>query len=48
VNLELCLTALCAQTNKNFEVLVCDDGSLDDTLGLVTAFTHRLALKYFW
>lgn len=46
--LERCLNALLTQTYKNFEVLVCDDGSIDNTSEIVKQEKYAdLNLKYF-
>jgi glycosyltransferase involved in cell wall biosynthesis len=44
------LESLTRQTmpREEFEVLVCDDGSSDDTADLVKSFTDRLNLRYFF
>src|SRR5262245_6289990 len=39
------LESLCRQTYKDFEVVVADDGSTDDTKGVVQSFQERLDLK---
>ena len=39
--LELVLESLNAQTDKDFEVLIADDGSKPDTAQRITAFTDR-------
>ena len=46
--LRRCLDFLCQQTYKNFEVLVCDDGSTDDSSIVVEAFNNLLNIKYLW
>ena len=43
-----CLESLVAQTFKNFEVLICDDGSTDGTESVVRTFESRLSLSYLW
>jgi glycosyltransferase involved in cell wall biosynthesis len=47
--LEKCLDSLLAQSYKNFEVLVCDDGSADHTKEIANVFLKRgLDLHYFY
>lgn len=46
--LKRCLDSLCSQTYQNFEVIVCDDGSIDDTNLIVSQFESRLNLKYIY
>ncbi|OPH11099.1 glycosyltransferase family 2 protein [Cylindrospermopsis raciborskii] len=43
-----CLSSLVSQTFREFEVLVCDDGSTDNTKQVVSTFTETLSIKYFW
>jgi glycosyltransferase involved in cell wall biosynthesis len=43
-----CLESLVAQTFKDFEVLICDDGSTDATESVVRTFESRLNLSYHW
>lgn len=43
-----CLASLVAQTFHDFEVLVCDDGSTDNTKDIVNSFSERLNIRYFW
>lgn len=45
-DLRRCLDSLVAQTLKNFEVLVCDDGSTDNSVEVVSSFADRLDLKF--
>jgi len=44
--LRRCLESLTKQTFKNFEVLVCDDGSIDHTSSVVEEFSKRLNIVY--
>lgn len=46
--LERCLDSLSKQTYKNFEVLVCDDGSTDNSAEIANRFINKLNLKYLW
>ena len=43
-----CLESLSNQNYKNFEVLVCDDGSVDDTQAVVNEFSNLIDVKYFF
>lgn len=43
-----CLESLFLQTYKHFEVVVCDDGSTDDTKEVVERYRNKLNLKYVW
>lgn len=47
-SLKRCLDSLVLQVYKNFEVLVCDDGSTDDTEQVVKSFQDTLLIRYFW
>lgn len=44
--LRICLESLVNQSFKNFEVIVCDDGSTDDTSKVISEFETVLDLKY--
>jgi glycosyltransferase involved in cell wall biosynthesis len=48
--LSLCLQALREQTNKNFEIIICDDGSKDETKTLISEFQKDfpVLLKHLW
>jgi len=47
-NLRLVLAALDRQSFKDFEVVVSDDGSTDDPVGVLHEFDTRLNLRYCW
>jgi glycosyltransferase involved in cell wall biosynthesis len=40
------LDSLVEQTFKNFEVIICDDGSIDNTAFVVNSYTNLLQIKY--
>jgi len=48
--LSCCLTCLTMQTfpRSQFEVIIADDGSHEDTLKIVRQFASSLNMKYFW
>lgn len=46
--LKRCLNSLDRQTFKNFEVLICDDGSTDNTQEVVRLFSEKLQLTYLF
>lgn len=45
-DLQRCLESLINQSYKNFEVLVCDDGSTDHTEEIVKKFESKLTIQY--
>lgn len=45
-DLRRCLTSLTKQTCENFEVLVCDDGSTDESAEVARAFDDRLDIHF--
>lgn len=45
-DLDRCLKSLQSQTCKNFEVLVCDDGSTDNTEEIVEKYNSTLTIQY--
>lgn len=45
-DLDRCLKSLQHQTFKNFEVLVCDDGSTDNTKKIVEKYNSIMKIKY--
>jgi len=45
-DLKRALTSLIYQSYKSFEVLICDDGSTDNTHEVVTSFSEDLCIKY--
>jgi glycosyltransferase involved in cell wall biosynthesis len=47
-DLARCLESLVAQTYQDFEVLVCDDGSSDNSAEVAQQFESKLALSYHW
>lgn len=44
--LKCCLESLKHQTHKNFDVLVCDDGSTDETSKIVSEFKKTLNISF--
>ena len=47
-SLNYSLSSLVKQTFKDFEVIVCDDGSSDNTLQVVEGYKNKLNIKYFF
>jgi glycosyltransferase involved in cell wall biosynthesis len=46
LTLRRALESLSSQTYKNFEVIVCDDGSTDDPCSVVNEFKSRLLIRF--
>lgn len=46
--LHVCLQSLVDQVYKDFEVIVCDDGSTDNSAELVKSFENKLKITYFY
>jgi len=46
--LKYCLDSLVYQTFKNFEVIICDDGSKDNTKSIVETYTEKLNITYLY
>lgn len=42
------LESVSLQTSKNFEVIVCDDGSIDHTRKVVESFKALMSVTYIW
>lgn len=42
------LRSIAEQTYRNFEVIVCDDGSNDNTELVVESFTNQFPITYLW
>lgn len=47
-DLNRCLLSLVDQTFKNFEVIICDDGSIDDTKCIVEQYRSKLEINYLY
>lgn len=47
-NLRLCLAALDKQSDRDFEVVVADDGSDDNPFGVLEEFNGRFPRRYCW
>jgi len=48
VLLDRCLQSLVNQTYKDFEVIVCDDGSTDNTREITEKYADNLHIQYIW
>jgi glycosyltransferase involved in cell wall biosynthesis len=46
--LKRALDSIANQTVKNYEIIVCDDGSNDHTSQIVHSFDKRINIKYLW
>ena len=47
-SLDRCLSSLVKQTYKDFEVIICDDGSIDNTKETVENYKKELKIKYIY
>lgn len=45
-DLESTLSGFTQQTNKNFEIVVADDGSTDNTQKMIRSFSHQMNIVY--
>ena len=48
--LKLCLESLATQTDKNFEIIIADDGSSESTKQVIVSFkgSHPAVIKHLW
>lgn len=48
--LSLCLDSLNAQTDRHFEIILCDDGSTEDTKQLIETYQNNFSvpIKHLW
>ena len=48
--LKLCLESLATQTDKNFEIIIADDGSTESTKQIIDSFqgSHPALIKHLW
>ena len=48
--LKLCLESLATQTDRDFEIIIADDGSTDSTKQLIDAFkqSHSISMAHLW
>ena len=48
--LKLCLESLATQTDRNFEIIIADDGSTDTTKQLINTFklSHNISITHLW
>lgn len=48
--LKLCLESLATQTDKNFEIIIADDGSTESTKLLIEAIkaSHQISINHLW
>ena len=48
LTLSRCLNSLVEQTNKDFEVVIVDDGSIDKTYEIISSFFLKLDIRYYY
>lgn len=48
--LKLCLESLASQTDRQFEIIIADDGSTENTKQIIEAFkaSHDIAITHLW
>ena len=46
--LEQCLNSFLTQKDKNFEIIVADDGSTKDTEKLIKQYENKLKISHVW
>ena len=46
--ISFCLDSLIRQSYTNYEILICDDGSTDDTFSILTHYASRFSNIFFF